>query len=161
MTPLFLGVFGISLLLSFVLTRSVRGFWVSRGWVARSSRDLDLHPVPPPRIGGVAIYLSFVTSIGGAFLASQYFPKLAPAFSNSSLLTILIPGTLIFALGLRDDIRSVSPYIKFGVQALAGIMLFSGGLNSEPPGSFWGTSFWVGIESSPHNPLGNRNYKCF
>ena len=128
MTPLFLGVFGISLLLSFVLTRSVRGFWVSHGWVPRSARDLDLHPVPPPRIGGVAIYLSFVSSIGVAFLASRYFLKIAPAFSNSSLLTILIPGTLIFALGFRDDIRSVSPYTKFGVQSLAGIMLFAGGL---------------------------------
>jgi len=76
----------------------------------------------------VAIYLSFVTSIGIAFLASRYSPKLAPAFTHSSLLTILVPGTLIFALGLRDDIRSVGPYTKFAVQALAGIMLFAGGL---------------------------------
>ena len=140
MTSLFLGVFGISLLLSFVLTRSVRNFWIARGWVTQSARDLDLHPVPPPRIGGVAIYLSFVITIGIAFVASRYFPKLGPAFANSSLLTILLPGTLIFALGVRDDLRSVGPYTKFAVQALAGTMLFAGGLRIVYLPVLFGTS---------------------
>ena len=44
------------------------------------------------------------------------------------LLTILIPGTLIFLLGIYDDIRSVGPYFKFAVQAVAAVILFAGGL---------------------------------
>jgi UDP-GlcNAc:undecaprenyl-phosphate/decaprenyl-phosphate GlcNAc-1-phosphate transferase len=128
LTPLFLGVFGASLLLSFFVTRGLRDLWVARGWTSRPTRDLDLHPFPPPRIGGVAIYLSFVASIGIAFFASHYFPSLAPSFTHSSLPTILLPATLIFALGFYDDLRSVGPYTKFAVQAIAGIMLFAGGL---------------------------------
>ena len=35
-------------------------------------------------------------------------------------LCILIPGTLVFLLGLYDDIYSVKPRVKFAVQAVAG-----------------------------------------
>jgi UDP-GlcNAc:undecaprenyl-phosphate GlcNAc-1-phosphate transferase len=44
------------------------------------------------------------------------------------LLTILAPASLVFLLGLYDDLHSVGPYVKFAVQALAATMLFLGGL---------------------------------
>ena len=131
LTPLFLAVFGLSLLTSFVLTKGVRDFWTARGWKARTARDFDLHPVPPPRLGGLAIYASFVTTIGIAFCASWYLPGLTPAFSHGNLLTILLPGTLIFALGIYDDLRSVGPYTKFTVQSLAAMMIFASGLRID------------------------------
>ncbi|MBV9573573.1 MAG: undecaprenyl/decaprenyl-phosphate alpha-N-acetylglucosaminyl 1-phosphate transferase, partial [Acidobacteriales bacterium] len=37
-------------------------------------------------------------------------------------------GTVIFLLGVYDDISPVGPYFKFVVQAVAGAMLFAGGL---------------------------------
>src|SRR5262249_528005 len=125
------GAFGLSLLLSFVLTKSIRDFWMARGWVARSARDSDLHPVSPPRIGGMAVYLSFFITIGVALWASHYFLVLTPALSQSSLLTIFLPATLIFALGLYDDLRSVGPYTKFAIQAFSASILFAGGLRID------------------------------
>ena len=41
---------------------------------------------------------------------------------------MMVPGVLIFLLGVYDDIRSVGPYFKFAVQAVAATMLFAGGL---------------------------------
>lgn len=128
MTPFFLGVFGLALLLSFVLTRNVRNLAVSRGWVALPVSGRHLHENPLPRLGGVAIFLSFLCSIGIALAAGHAFPSLFAVPPAKNLLTIFLPATLIFLLGIYDDIYSVGPYTKFAVQALAACMLFSGGL---------------------------------
>lgn len=127
LTPLFLFVFGLSLVLSFVLTRSVRNFAVRHGWVAPPVHDRHLHESALPRLGGVAIYLSFLISVMIALLAGRWFPN---AFSapGARLLTILAPATLIFLLGIYDDVRTVGPYTKFAIQAVAGCLLFLGGL---------------------------------
>ncbi len=127
LTVLYLGTFGLSLLFSFVLTRSVRGFATDRGWVS-SPHGRHMHPTPLPRLGGVAIYLSFLISLALALLTNRHFPGLVSTVSLRTLLTILAPGTLIFLLGIYDDVRSVGPYFKFAVQALAATMLFAGGL---------------------------------
>jgi UDP-GlcNAc:undecaprenyl-phosphate GlcNAc-1-phosphate transferase len=128
LTLFYLSIFALSILLSFVLTRSVRGLCTSRGWVVPPLRDRHVHAVPLPRLGGVAIYISFILAIGTALLANIRFPGLVAASSQKALLTILTAGTLIFALGIYDDIRCASQYTKFAVQAIAATILFAGGL---------------------------------
>jgi UDP-GlcNAc:undecaprenyl-phosphate/decaprenyl-phosphate GlcNAc-1-phosphate transferase len=128
LTPFFLGIFGLSLLLSFVLTRNVRNLAISRGWVAVPVSGRHLHENPLPRLGGVAIFLSFVSSVAIALAAGHIFPSLFAVPPAKNLLTIFVPGTLIFLLGIYDDIYSVGPYTKFAVQAVAACMLFAGGL---------------------------------
>ncbi|HEX4485844.1 MAG TPA: MraY family glycosyltransferase [Terriglobales bacterium] len=44
------------------------------------------------------------------------------------LLSLLVPGTLIFLLGIYDDVRGAQPYLKFSVQAVAGCILYGFGL---------------------------------
>jgi UDP-GlcNAc:undecaprenyl-phosphate GlcNAc-1-phosphate transferase len=61
----------------------------------------------------------FVDKFG---IHSARSPSLAP------LATILPPAILIFLLGVYDDRRNASPLLKFSVQAIAGAMLFAGGL---------------------------------
>lgn len=138
MTPFYLAIFGISLLLSFVLTRSVRSFCTSRGWVAPPLSAHHLHATSLPRLGGVAIYISFLLSVGIAFLANLRHPGLVPESSYKALLAILLPGTLILALGICDDIRSLRPYTKFAVQAVAASMLYAGGLRIDSLPVFFG-----------------------
>jgi UDP-GlcNAc:undecaprenyl-phosphate/decaprenyl-phosphate GlcNAc-1-phosphate transferase len=127
LTPLFLFAFGLSLFLSFVLTRSVRNFAAARGWVAPATHDRHLHDTPLPRLGGVAIYLSFLISVAVALLADGWISA-ASSVQPARVGTILVPATLIFLLGVYDDLRGVGPYTKFAVQAVAGGMLFLGGL---------------------------------
>src|SRR5437879_1458175 len=105
---------------------------MGRGWVAPPLQERDLHETPLPRLGGGSIFLSFLISLGIAFgialLASRHFPGLVSGPFLRTLLTILVPGTLIFLLGIYDDIHPVGPYTKFAVQAVAASMLFAGGL---------------------------------
>lgn len=128
MTVLYLGIFGLSLILSFVLTRSVRNTAMMRGWVSVPGSARHLHEAPLPRLGGVAIFGAFVLSLSAALLVASLRPELRFGSSLRILSTILIPGWLIFLLGLYDDVRSVGPYFKFAVQAVAAAMLWIGGL---------------------------------
>jgi UDP-GlcNAc:undecaprenyl-phosphate GlcNAc-1-phosphate transferase len=128
LTFFYLGVFAVSVLLSFVLTRYTRNLATARGWVAAPALDRHLHNQPLPRLGGVAIFVSFFLTIAIALLVRWRFPKLSFGFSSKTLVTILLPALLVFILGIYDDIRSVGPYFKFAVQAIAATMLFAGGL---------------------------------
>ena len=128
MAPSYLIAFGLSLFFSLILTWGVRNLAMGRGWVAPPIQDRDLHKAPLPRLGGIPVFLSFLIGVVVALLARPHFPALAAGLSIRALLTILVPGTLIFFLGLYDDYHSVGPYTKFAVQGVAAILLFAGGL---------------------------------
>jgi UDP-GlcNAc:undecaprenyl-phosphate GlcNAc-1-phosphate transferase len=51
----------------------------------------------------------------------------SPAFLPT-LATIMAPASLIFLLGVYDDLRGAGPYFKFAVQGIAATMLYAGGL---------------------------------
>jgi UDP-GlcNAc:undecaprenyl-phosphate GlcNAc-1-phosphate transferase len=113
--------------LSFILTRFVRNFATTRGWVSAPGSERHLHSIPLPRLGGVAIFGAFVLSLAVALVVASYRPDLRFGSSQSVLVTILGPGCLIFLLGLYDDVRSAGPYVKFSVQAIAATLLWLGG----------------------------------
>ncbi|MCI0353747.1 MAG: undecaprenyl/decaprenyl-phosphate alpha-N-acetylglucosaminyl 1-phosphate transferase, partial [Acidobacteria bacterium] len=124
---IYLAAFFASFVLSILLTRWVRDLAFARNWVAAPASSRHLHDTPIPRIGGVAIYVSFLTVLGVVLVATRLLRWNLPV-DQSTLLTILAPATLIFLVGLYDDLRPLSPYWKFAAQALAGLMLFAGGL---------------------------------
>lgn len=128
MTELLLGIFFLSLLFAFVLTRYVRDFATRRGWVAVPSQERHLHSTPLPRLGGVAIFVSFSLSMLVVAVFDWRYPHSRFVFPLQTLLTILLPASLIFLLGVYDDIYNAGPYLKFSVQSVAAAMLFYGGL---------------------------------
>jgi UDP-GlcNAc:undecaprenyl-phosphate/decaprenyl-phosphate GlcNAc-1-phosphate transferase len=125
---LYLGLFVVSLLCSFVFTRYVRNLANARGWVVEPSLDRHLHNTPVPQLGGIAIFLAFLAGTLLLLLVRWVRPQLGLDFSLQVPLSILAAGVLIFLLGVCDDFRSVGPYFKFTVQAVAASILFAGGL---------------------------------
>src|SRR6266700_1739247 len=91
-------------------------------------QDRDLQETRLPRLGGIPIFLSFLIGVAVAWSVSLHFPALAAVFSIRTLLTALVPGTLVFLFGLYDDIYPLGPYMRFAVQGVASFMLFAGGL---------------------------------
>ena len=128
MTVLCLGLFFAGLLLSFVLTRSVRDFATAHGWVAVPTQERHMHSSPLPRLGGVAIFLSFFACMGVAAIWYIRHPTLHSPHFLRTMLTILAPASLVFLLGVYDDLRGVGPYFKFTVQGIAAAILYAGGL---------------------------------
>lgn len=128
MTLVYLGTFIGSLLLSFLTTKVVRDLANRKGWVSAPHNPRHLHTNALPRLGGAAIVFSFLVAIAIAVLVQRSRHPEADLASYQSLLTILPPALLIFLLGIFDDVRTVGPYLKFGVQAVAGAILYAGGL---------------------------------
>ena len=124
----YLTAFVSALFLSFILTRYVRDLANRRGWLARPALDRHLHCRPVPRLGGIAIFVSFLASLGLALLLGHRELLVSFAFSSKALYTILLAGALVFLLGVHDDLRSAGPWIKFAVQTMAAAILFAGGL---------------------------------
>jgi UDP-GlcNAc:undecaprenyl-phosphate GlcNAc-1-phosphate transferase len=143
-----LGTFAGSLLLSFVLTKYVRDLATAHGWVAAPALERHLHSHPLPRFGGVAIFLSFLLTFAVALPIGWHHLAADFGLSFRTLFTILLPGALIFALGIYDDIHPVSPYTKVAMQSVAGAMLFAGGLRILDLPLLFGThhfSWFVGL----------------
>lgn len=86
-----------------------------------------VHTKPIPRIGGVAIYLAFF----GPFLGILLYPNdlISKILSEQSLLWVSMGATLVFLMGLADDIFRLRPLVKFGVQAIAALIAYVGGVD--------------------------------
>jgi UDP-GlcNAc:undecaprenyl-phosphate/decaprenyl-phosphate GlcNAc-1-phosphate transferase len=119
-----LATFLCSLFFSFVSTKWVRDAANRRGWVMPPASVRHLHTRALPRLGGVAIFVSFIGSFGIALL----FAYRTIASSGQTVLTIISAGALVFLLGVYDDFFSAGPWLKFSVQAVAASLLFAGGL---------------------------------
>ncbi len=128
MVILDLGIFCASLIFSFFLTRDVRDFAIAHSWVSAPYSDRHLHSQPRPRLGGVAIFLSFMLSCSIALFLARYVPQFNLHYSLRTVFAILGPASLIFVLGVYDDLWPMGPYAKFAVQAVAASMLYLGGL---------------------------------
>jgi len=138
----YLAVFLGSLLLSFGLTRLVRNAALARGWPCRQPNSRDVHSSGVPRLGGVAIFLSFIVVVGLTALLSR---PVRSFIDPLLLLAILLPASLIFLLGLFDDLISITPTVKFGVQILAGLLIFLCGYRVFHLAIFFGARplWWV------------------
>ncbi|HWZ46199.1 MAG TPA: MraY family glycosyltransferase [Candidatus Saccharimonadales bacterium] len=118
-------VFIIALLSSAALTRWIRDLAIARNWVAPPGSGRHLHTRPTPRLGGVAIFLTLWEMTLIARLSSYF--GMTDMVSPHLALGILGPATIIFALGLVDDIRGLGPYTKVAVQIVAATLLFVNG----------------------------------
>jgi len=128
LTVIFLAIFLLSLASAFVLTRYVRDVANRRGWVALPTQERHLHSIPLPRLGGVAIFLSFSICMAVALVWVWQTHRLHSGISLRRTITILAPAAMVFLLGVYDDLRGAGPYFKFTVQGIAATALFVGGL---------------------------------
>jgi UDP-GlcNAc:undecaprenyl-phosphate/decaprenyl-phosphate GlcNAc-1-phosphate transferase len=119
--------FLLSVALSLLLTRWVRNYANARGWVATPELDRHVHTTSVPRLGGVAIFGSFMVVASFAALLPKS-TALALALPARTAFSIFGSALIIFLLGLYDDLRFVGPYWKFGIQAVAAVLLYSGGV---------------------------------
>jgi UDP-GlcNAc:undecaprenyl-phosphate/decaprenyl-phosphate GlcNAc-1-phosphate transferase len=154
--------FVAALVLSFISTRVVRNTALRRKWGSRAGTARDVHTAAIPRLGGVAIFFSFSVTVGVALLLN-HFRLVFFSVSARTVLQIAVPSTIIFLLGLYDDLVSTSPYFKFGVQALAAVPIYLAGFRviSVPllfhqhtfgtAVSFLATCFWILLITNAFN----------
>jgi len=134
-----------ALIFSLFLTRKVRNLAVSNRWATGPLQPHHLHTAPIPRFGGVAVYGTFLAIILLLLLASRLL-HFNLGFPARNVLWVIVPATLVFAIGVVDDIWSVSPRCKFAVQIVAALILFCGDFRVMKLPFFFGSHVfaWVG-----------------
>ncbi|GGS53185.1 MULTISPECIES: glycosyltransferase family 4 protein [Actinokineospora] len=113
----------ISAVITFLSTGLVRVFAIRIGAVAYP-RSRDVHVVPIPRMGGLAMYLGVC---GGMLLAHQ-LPLLRRAFDFTlDPVAVLVGGGIIVLLGMLDDRFELDSLTKLaGQTTCAGILVLFG-----------------------------------
>jgi UDP-GlcNAc:undecaprenyl-phosphate GlcNAc-1-phosphate transferase len=94
-------------------------------WGAMTAvRDRDVHAIPTPRLGGIAMLAGFAA---GLLVATQ-MPFLGPRLSDGRQTVALLSGAaLICALGVADDKWELDALTKLAGQVLAaGVMVLGG-----------------------------------
>lgn len=141
-----IAIFLISLLLSLVLTPLT-------GRLARKYNIVDIpskrkvHSKAIPRIGGVAIYLSFFLPLTSAFFVSTYILDLLKA--NPRNVCLFVGATAMFLTGLIDDYKGLGARVKLLMQILCALVAYYGGVRILIVFLPWHHDLFLGVFSIP------------
>jgi UDP-GlcNAc:undecaprenyl-phosphate GlcNAc-1-phosphate transferase len=134
----------VAILLGMALTRLVRDFAKRCGAVDRALTTRKVHEAPVPRLGGVAIVITFFA----VFLGQLAFS----GFESEDLgrVTVLIAGGAIIAgLGIIDDLKGADAKLKFVVQFAVAALAYWGGFRIETIVTPLGPPIQLGLLSVP------------
>ena len=108
---------------TYVMTPVVRRLAVRWGAMTEV-RDRDVHAIPTPRLGGIAMFAGFAAAV----LVASRLPFLGQVFENSDDGVALLSGAgLVCVLGVADDKWGLDAVTKLAGQVLAsGVMVLQG-----------------------------------
>ncbi len=118
--------FLIALSISWWLVPEIRNRALKLGLVDKPGEDRRIHKVAVPRLGGVAIYISVLATIVTLVLIAGRLPQ--NARGQEGIFAIAVGGTLVFVLGLMDDLESIKAKYKLLTQILAGCAAYALGV---------------------------------
>jgi len=135
----------VSYLIAVGLTPFLRE-WAQRIGAVDQPALRKIHQSATPLLGGVAVYVAFLIA-----LLANAGDLVDPLIATEGMLGVLIGGTLLFLVGIRDDLHEMSASVKLAVQIVAaGIVIYSGKLLSFFPHGVAGdtlnvllTALWI------------------
>jgi UDP-GlcNAc:undecaprenyl-phosphate GlcNAc-1-phosphate transferase len=105
---------------AWVLTFPARHIAMQMGYVAQPD-DRKVHQRITPQSGGVAMFLAMLV----AWAVAASIPALAPLFRGSSEpLGLILGASVIFVVGIIDDLREMSAPAKVAGEVLAATVLY-------------------------------------
>ncbi len=118
--------FLIALAVSWWLTPEIRSRALKLGLVDKPGDERRIHKVAVPRLGGVGIYMSFILTLSALAAITGRFPQDARIVEGG--LGIFVGGTIVFVLGLIDDLESLPAKAKLLIQIIAASAAYSLGV---------------------------------
>lgn len=114
--------------------------WVSKlahrfGWLDQPG-DRKIHALAIPRVGGLAIYAGFVLAFVVEVFVFHHIERAAWVWP------ILGGATLLVLLGLWDDVRGSSAWVKLLFQIAIAALTYYWGIRIEFVNNPFGTGFW-------------------
>ena len=118
----YLLVLCVAAAVTYLLTPVARRFALRFGAMAEP-RDRDVHAIPTPRLGGLAMY----AGVCAGFLVAGSLPALSRVFQYSDVQATVVAGGIIVALGAADDRWGIDALTKLAGQVVAaGVMVLLG-----------------------------------
>ncbi len=141
-----ISLFIISLVSSLILTPLMKSIGKKYSLVDKPG-GRKIHTKPIPITGGIAIYLSFFIPLLSSLFVSTVPLKLITL--STPIVAILIGSTLVFLLGLIDDIKGIKAGYKLIIQIIAALIAYYGGIKIEKIGLAWDININLGLFSLP------------
>jgi UDP-GlcNAc:undecaprenyl-phosphate GlcNAc-1-phosphate transferase len=94
-------------------------FFKKMGWVVdpkKNPHPAHIHKIPVPKGGGLPIFMA--VSITVLLLLKM----------DWHLIAILVAALITLIIGLLDDVKSVNPYLRLGINFLAAIVIVASGI---------------------------------
>ena len=127
-------VAAIGALVTFIVTPLVRAFAIKRGLVDYPG-GRKVHTKAIPRLGGVAIFAGVMAAVAVQAAGERFFgwggTIVGGGTSQARVVGVLIGLTIVFVVGLVDDLRNLSPGVKFTGQLVAACVVVASGLRIE------------------------------
>ena len=134
-----------------LLTWPVRALAIRLGAMDAPNLARKTQVTPVPYLGGVAIALGIsVTTLVAVFVGGNKSGENVSQLKDLAL-TVLLPALLLGAMGLVDDLRSLSPWSRLITQSIVGSVVASIIVQGGTVGTPFGTStlntavtiFWI------------------
>jgi UDP-GlcNAc:undecaprenyl-phosphate GlcNAc-1-phosphate transferase len=124
-------VFYAAFLVSFAFTPVMRAIAIYYGIVDRPDKIRKLHKEPVAYLGGIAVFLGWLAGL--AMSQFLYTHRMTPGQPDHVIVrfSIVAAACIIIALGLWDDLRSLSPMVKIAGQIIAALVLLHAGVGTN------------------------------
>jgi UDP-GlcNAc:undecaprenyl-phosphate GlcNAc-1-phosphate transferase len=109
------------------LTTGIARMLMVRFGSMSAPRARDVHTVPTPRLGGVAMFTGLVVAIATAGqlpALNRGFPPVTP-----DMMAVLFAAAVIVVVGIIDDLYDISWVIKLGGQVVGAVVMSLAGLS--------------------------------
>lgn len=111
--------FGLSFAIAALFTPWVKKLAFKIRAVDVPKDDRRMHKVPIARLGGLAIYISFIVTLSIFFRLS------------GEILGLVLGGSILVVIGIVDDVYRLGPWLKLCFQVLAALVAFYFGIRVE------------------------------
>ena len=128
----YLLVLAVAALVTYAATPAVLTFSRRVGAVDVPN-DRKVHAVPTPTLGGIAMFIGFMVSLAFASLQAPFSGSFRPLFvwPAPELFAIVIGTSIIFLLGVVDDVKGLRAPVKLAGQLMAAGFVFLSGVRLE------------------------------
>ncbi|MCJ7859335.1 MraY family glycosyltransferase [Corynebacterium kalidii] len=116
----------VGLVTTYLTTGIIRMLMLRFGRLA-APRSRDVHTVPTPRLGGVAMFTGFVVAV----LVANQLPALNRGFPpvTPDMVAIVAAAFVIVIVGVVDDLFDISWVLKLGGQVAGAVVMSLAGLS--------------------------------
>jgi UDP-GlcNAc:undecaprenyl-phosphate/decaprenyl-phosphate GlcNAc-1-phosphate transferase len=118
-------IFAVPLILGLAITPAVIRFATLIGALDQPN-ERKIHKLPTPRLGGIAIYISFFLALVFSLFLNPTLHVFSYMVPHDALMLVL-SLTIVLVLGIVDDLRPLRPGQKFLGQFIAATIVYLAG----------------------------------